>query len=287
MLLCQQYVPNLVLYCLKRNSQTFRGAEMFFFIVQQLLCCKKKKPTRTVKHTSPNRGCFYQQWVLCTLAERVLLSDEAEESITFHPCYRAGRRLSVIPTHDLIAAMIGKGSLWKHCAQSLPGVIPVGLCQELSWPKGWIIWCVTQLVIYFLNNSEFRVKQILWPRTLPHSPPIFLWVTCGAAGKPIVFLNLHSRAGAFLCMAQREKGFSSLIRNLTSFFSRGLKTASVCSLSSFVVCYRHTLTDLSIHTATACPASWFVCCWFQILPLPCDGWGVSMLPTSVYIYICF
>lgn len=39
----------------------------------------------------------------------------------------------------------------------------------------------------FLNNSEFRVKQILWPQTLPHSPPIFLWVTCGAAGKPKLF----------------------------------------------------------------------------------------------------
>lgn len=53
MLLCQQYVPNLVLYCLKRNSQTFRGAEMFFFIVQQLLCCKTTKDYKT--HLS-NRG---------------------------------------------------------------------------------------------------------------------------------------------------------------------------------------------------------------------------------------
>lgn len=108
-----------------------------------------QKTTRIVKHTSPNRGCFYQQWVLHTLAEGVLLSDEAEQSITFHPCYRAGRRLSVIPTDDLIAAMIRKGSLWKHCANSVPGVIPLGLCQELSWPRGWIIWFVTQPVIYF------------------------------------------------------------------------------------------------------------------------------------------
>lgn len=48
----------------------------------------------------------------------------------------------------------------------------------------------------FLNNSEIRVKQILWPQTLPHSPPIFLWVTCGAAGKPMLFLSLHGRAGS-------------------------------------------------------------------------------------------
>lgn len=206
----------------------------------------KKKPTRTVKHTSPNRGCFYQQWVLCTLAERVLLSDEAEESITFHPCYRAGRRLSVIPTHDLIAAMIGKGSLWKRCAQSLPGVIPVGLCQELSWPKGWIIWCVTQLVIYFLNNSEFRVKQILWPRTLPHSPPIFLWVTCGAAGKPMLFLSLHSRAGSISLHGSEGEGLFIFDKKFDFIFFKGFEN-SKCVLTLFICSLLPSHTHWSVH----------------------------------------
>lgn len=109
MLLCQQYVPNLVLYCLKRNSQTFGGAEMVFLHCPAVPLLQKA--TRIVKHTSPSRGCFYQQWVLRTLAECVRLSDAAEQSITFRPCYRAGRRLSVIAAYGLIAGMIRKGAL--------------------------------------------------------------------------------------------------------------------------------------------------------------------------------
>lgn len=67
----------------------------------------------------------------------------------------------------------------------------------------------------FLTNSEIRVKQILWPQTLPHSPPIFLWVTCGAAGKPMLFLSLHGRAGSTSLHVSGQEGFSSFVRKLT------------------------------------------------------------------------
>lgn len=69
--------------------------------------------------------------------------------ITFHPCYKATARISFVDTYDLIAGMIRKGTLWKYCAKFIPSVIPVGLCQEQAWPKGQIIWVVTQSVIYF------------------------------------------------------------------------------------------------------------------------------------------
>lgn len=67
----------------------------------------------------------------------------------------------------------------------------------------------------FLTNSEIRVKQILWPQTLPHSPPIFLWVTCGAAGKPMLFLSLHGTAGSTSLHVSGQEGFSSFVRKLT------------------------------------------------------------------------
>lgn len=41
----------------------------------------------------------------------------------------------------------------------------------------------------FLNNRKFSVKQILQPQTLPHTPPMFLWVTRGAASKPLLLLS--------------------------------------------------------------------------------------------------
>lgn len=48
----------------------------------------------------------------------------------------------------------------------------------------------------FLNNCKFSVKQILWPQTLPHTLPIFLWVTRGAASKPLLFLSLGRQPSA-------------------------------------------------------------------------------------------
>lgn len=120
----------------------------------------------------------------------------------------------------------------------------------------------------FLNNSEFRVEQILRPQTLPHSPPIFLWVTCGAAGKPLLFLSLHGRPGSTSVHVSGGKAFHLWWESWLNFFQEVWKTANAYLFSSYVVCCRHTPIPLSIHAATACPASWFVCCCFQILHLP-------------------
>lgn len=65
MLLCQQYVPNLVLYCLKRNSPTFRGAEMFFFTVQPFPC---RWPVEDHKAHLSDEGCFHLKQVPRALA---------------------------------------------------------------------------------------------------------------------------------------------------------------------------------------------------------------------------
>lgn len=68
---------------------------------------------------------------------------------TSHPRHKAAARTSFVDTCDPIAGMIRKGTLWKYRAKFIPSVIPVGLCQEQAWPKGWIIGVVTQSAIYF------------------------------------------------------------------------------------------------------------------------------------------
>lgn len=141
----------------------------------------------------------------------------------------------------------------------------------------------------FLNNFKFSVKQIFRPQTLPRTPPVFLWVTHGAASKPLLFLSSARQPSTATASAGEQAALLSAGVSLShwpvhvsvgrlftfvkkvwlNFFQKVLKIANACSFSSYIICYPYIPIDLSNYPTLRQHFLPAVSCafWFQILHL--------------------
>lgn len=163
-------------------------------------------------------------------------------------------RISFIDTYGPIAGMIRKGTLWKYCAKFIPSVIPVGLCQEYTWSKDWIMVCSTACNL-FLNNRKFSVKFFgLRPCPVLHQSfcgwPVVQTANPGSSRvggvSPAPRQPGRERRQRFclpafplptrLCVFQWGH-FPSLLRKFDLiFFQKLLKIANALSFSSYIIC---------------------------------------------------
>lgn len=161
-----------------------------------------------------------------------------------------------------------------------------------------------------LNNRKFSVKQILQPQPLPHTPPIFLWVTHGAAllwsseqGKALLWAWGVSSTGELQhsCLPPSPSplawaGFTADTfhlreESLTSFFP-SFENSKCSFIYNLLLAhtYRPVCSTLGQHFLPAVLCA----CWFQILhllwrhlnPMIVEGFFCP-LEVSLHIYICY